>query len=572
MQHLVILEPEPWGLPLNETLLPQHLKRNGYTTHAVGKWHLGFFRKEYTPTYRGFDTHFGYWQGLQDYYEHTVHATYTPEFGYDMRRNMTVDWSAKGKYSTTLFTEEAVRLIKEHNTENPMFMYLAHLAPHTGNDDDPLQAPDEEIAKFAHIADPERRIYAAMVSMLDKSVGSVVSALRDRHMLENSIILFMSDNGAQTQGIHANHGSNYPFRGMKNSAWEGAMHCVAAIWSPLIKQPQRISNHLMHISDWLPTFFSAAGLNKTELPPMDGVDMWQSISEGTKGARTDLLYNIDDIYDYGALRQGDWKYVYGSVSKGKADSWYGSSGKNKEYSYDDKAVLSSQVGSALAGVITYEQIKEKNENLKNDADGATTNFTRKLLDTEIINFLRDSAEIKCPEINTEDMHESNMCNPMESPCLFNLKEDPCERVNLAAQRPIIVMNMEQALARLRKTALPIRNVPRDPNADPAKWNNTWTNWQDYEDVKKQKIFHNTLSPLAIGLISAACVAFVVVIIILITLSVKTSSLKKKTKKSFFDEPEPMEQVTMKISPKTQIFEDRELQARDSIRNAFRTVE
>lgn len=75
MQHLVILEPEPWGLPLNETLLPQHLKRNGYDTHAVGKWHLGFFRKEYTPTYRGFDTHFGYWQGLQDYYEHTVHAT-----------------------------------------------------------------------------------------------------------------------------------------------------------------------------------------------------------------------------------------------------------------------------------------------------------------------------------------------------------------------------------------------------------------------------------------------------------------------------------------------------------------
>lgn len=131
-----------------------------------------------------------------------------------MRRNMTVDWSAKGKYSTTLFTEEAVRLIREHNTENPMFMYLAHLAPHSGNDDDPLQAPDEEIAKFGHIADPERRIYAAMVSMLDKSVGSVVAALRDKKMLENSIIVFMSDNGAKPDGIHANHGSNYPLRGV----------------------------------------------------------------------------------------------------------------------------------------------------------------------------------------------------------------------------------------------------------------------------------------------------------------------------------------------------------------------
>lgn len=73
---------------------------------------------------------------------------------------MTVDWDAKGKYSTTLFTEEAVKLIREHDTNHPMFMYFAHLAPHAGNDWDPLQAPDEEIAKFAHIQDPERRIYA----------------------------------------------------------------------------------------------------------------------------------------------------------------------------------------------------------------------------------------------------------------------------------------------------------------------------------------------------------------------------------------------------------------------------
>lgn len=73
---------------------------------------------------------------------------------------MTVDLDAKGKYSTTLFTDEAVKLIHEHNTDHPMFMYFAHLAPHAGNNWDPLQAPDEEIAKFAHIQDPERRIYA----------------------------------------------------------------------------------------------------------------------------------------------------------------------------------------------------------------------------------------------------------------------------------------------------------------------------------------------------------------------------------------------------------------------------
>lgn len=75
MQHLVILEPEPWGLPLTEKLLPQYLKEEGYKSHAIGKWHLGFFKHEYTPTYRGFDSFYGYYNGFQDYYDHFVKAT-----------------------------------------------------------------------------------------------------------------------------------------------------------------------------------------------------------------------------------------------------------------------------------------------------------------------------------------------------------------------------------------------------------------------------------------------------------------------------------------------------------------
>jgi arylsulfatase B len=70
MQHQVIYGFEPYGLGLNERLLPEYLKDEGYSTHLVGKWHLGHFRKEYTPTYRGFDTHFGFWSGHQDYYDH----------------------------------------------------------------------------------------------------------------------------------------------------------------------------------------------------------------------------------------------------------------------------------------------------------------------------------------------------------------------------------------------------------------------------------------------------------------------------------------------------------------------
>ncbi|KAJ8979205.1 hypothetical protein NQ317_016840 [Molorchus minor] len=551
MQHLVILEPEPWGLSLNETLLPQHLKRNGYRTHAIGKWHLGFFKKEYTPTYRGFDTHYGYWQGLQDYYKHTVHATYTSERGYDMRRNMTVDYSAKGKYSTTLFTEEAVKLISEHDTSNPMFMYLAHLAPHTGNDENPLQAPDEEIAKFAHIKDPERRIYAAMVSMLDQSVGSIITALREKQMLENSIILFMSDNGAQPEGIHANHGSNYPFKGAKNSCWEGAMRNIAAIWSPLIKHPQRISNHFMHISDWLPTFYSAA--DKNELPDLDGVNMWEAISEGSPSPRTELIYNIDDIFNYAAIRRGDWKYLYGSTNGGKGDKWFGGSDQSDVYHYDQNLVLASKVSTTLAGVITYQQIKEKNINIRLHR---TANFSTKLLDEIKIEKLRDAATIKCKEINTNELPEHNKCNLLAGPCLFNIAEDPCERINLLLENPDKVRELKEAIEEYRKTAVPPRNVPRDPNADPLRWNNTWTNWQDYESITKEKIAFNSLSPLAVGLCSAAGVAIFIIIIMLLILNRKSSSengKRNRTRDSLLKVEDPVIEI---IPKKDNLFEDR----------------
>lgn len=80
--------------------------------------------------------------------------------GFDMRRNLSVAWDTSGQYSTDLFTNEAVRLIKEHDASQPMFLYLAHLAPHKGNQNQLLRAPDEEIAKFAYILDPERRVQA----------------------------------------------------------------------------------------------------------------------------------------------------------------------------------------------------------------------------------------------------------------------------------------------------------------------------------------------------------------------------------------------------------------------------
>jgi len=100
-----------------------------------------------------------------------------------------------------------------------------------------------------------------MMSALDRSLGRVVEALEQQGMLKNSIIVFMADNGAPTIGRFPNWGSNYPMRGLKETLWEGGVHGAALIWSPLINAAPRVSTGLMHITDWLPTLYAAAGRN-----------------------------------------------------------------------------------------------------------------------------------------------------------------------------------------------------------------------------------------------------------------------------------------------------------------------
>jgi len=125
-----------------------------------------------------------------------------------------------GHYVTDLLTDAAVKEIEDHGSKNssqPLFLLLNHLAPHAANDDDPMQAPAEEVSRFEYISNKTHRYYAAMVSRLDKSVGSVIDALARQEMLQNSIILFLSDNGGPTQGQHSTTASNYPLRGVSHA-------------------------------------------------------------------------------------------------------------------------------------------------------------------------------------------------------------------------------------------------------------------------------------------------------------------------------------------------------------------
>lgn len=138
MSHFVIVSDEPWGLSLKEKVMPEYFREAGYRTHLIGKWHLGFYQNQYTPTMRGFDTHLGYWGPYIDYWDYSLYMNNRNySRGYDMRENMSIYRDKPNTYCTTLFNNEAVKIIKDHDetdTDHPMFLMINHLAPHAAND------------------------------------------------------------------------------------------------------------------------------------------------------------------------------------------------------------------------------------------------------------------------------------------------------------------------------------------------------------------------------------------------------------------------------------------------------
>ncbi|CAG2178213.1 unnamed protein product, partial [Oppiella nova] len=184
-QNIALLPFMATGFPLHFKLLPQYLKHYNYATHIVGKWHLGFMNREYTPTYRGFDSHVGYWTNRQFYFNHTNCDPYDRVgCGYDFRHNMDVITNASGVYSTHYFTDRCLHIIDEHNTSEPLFLYVPHQAIHVSANKLPVEAPQEYIDMFAYIESDMRRGLAAAAYSMDESIGAVVERLHSRQMLE----------------------------------------------------------------------------------------------------------------------------------------------------------------------------------------------------------------------------------------------------------------------------------------------------------------------------------------------------------------------------------------------------
>jgi len=305
LQTGVIPASLPYGLSTEERTLPAALKDAGYSTAIVGKWHLGHGDRKYWPQQRGFDHQYGPLIGEIDYFTHEASGV--------------VDWYRNGEvvkekgYSTTLLGDEAVKLIREHNPAKPLFLYLAFNAAHT-----PYQAPEEYLEKYRQIEDPSRRAYAGSITAMDDQIGRVIASLADRKMLENTLVVFQSDNGgtrnAMFTGAIADVSKiripcdNGPLREGKGTNYEGGTRVVAfANWPGHIKPGSQVDG-MIHTVDWYPTLLALAGAETKQPKTPDGLDLRATLLEGRPSPRTEIVYNIEPFR--AAIREGDWKLLW----------------------------------------------------------------------------------------------------------------------------------------------------------------------------------------------------------------------------------------------------------------------
>lgn len=205
--------------------------------------------------------------------------------------------------------KDAAGLIAKHDPATPLFLMLAFTAPAV-----PLQAPREFLVRNGSIRDETRRTYAAMVTALDDAAGMVATALEHRGMLDNTLIVFHSDNGgaiahkfATGDGDIARGGAdNGPYRDGMGTFYEGGVRVAAFMrWNKGLESG--LYNGLMHVTDLYPTLLGIVGAKGDQRRPLDGVDQFASIAGGRISPRKELLLGIDELR--GAIRVGDWKLI-----------------------------------------------------------------------------------------------------------------------------------------------------------------------------------------------------------------------------------------------------------------------
>ena len=293
------------GMPLDETWIPIHMKQGGYVSGAFGKWHLGL-TLEYNAVNRGFDYFYGFMgRGAHDYFNYDPNPDV--KFGGPVYRNLEILPNEEG-YMTNRITEEAVDFIHREK-DKPFFAYVAYNAVHA-----PAQAPEEDIKKF-NTGDETRDILMAMLLHLDNGVGEIIQALKDTGVYENTLVIYLSDNG----GSGVMNANNAPLRGFKQMVYEGGLRVPFIVsWPGKLKGGQT-NDAVVWSTDILPTMLSVSGLKP--LPgskPMDGKNLWPVLT-GKKKKLHETLYWSSGHEGKWAVLHGNWKFAFEKGEEGLFD-------------------------------------------------------------------------------------------------------------------------------------------------------------------------------------------------------------------------------------------------------------
>jgi arylsulfatase A-like enzyme len=278
-----------FGLPLSETTLPQRMKRLGYATGMVGKWHLGN-RDGYYPTDRGFDEFYGFLGGAHSYLDAKADTKNAILRGKEIVGQIT--------YTTEDFAREACDFIDRHH-EHPFFLYVPFNAVHN-----PMEAPEKYTAPFASIANEKRRTFAGMLTALDAAVGRILGTLNGHGLTDNTLVIFIADNGGPTVQTTS---KNDPLRGYKSQLLEGGIRVPFMMqWPGHIPAGSTYAEPVISL-DILPTIVAATGGALVPSDQCDGVDLLPYIEGRGQGAPHNALFWRQG--ERFAVRKGDLKLV-----------------------------------------------------------------------------------------------------------------------------------------------------------------------------------------------------------------------------------------------------------------------
>lgn len=290
------------GLPPEHPTLPSLLKKAGYRTALIGKWHLGSL-PTFGPLKSGYDSFYGNYGGAIDYFTHK------PGVGPNVKEDLyegEVPVSEVGYY-TDLLGKRATDFIGRQSATQPFFLSLHYTAPHW-----PWEGPgDAAISRnltaagggIFHYDGGNLATYGKMVEALDASVGRVLSTLAQRGLADNTIVVFSSDNGGER------FSRTWPFAGQKTELLEGGIRVPGIIrWPGHIKAGQ-VSSQVAISMDWLPTLLAAAGAAPDPAYQPDGTNLLPVLLGEQKKALERTLFWRYKANEQRAVRAGNWKYL-----------------------------------------------------------------------------------------------------------------------------------------------------------------------------------------------------------------------------------------------------------------------